>query len=161
MRGARHISLLLLLVSLAALAAACGSSSGSSSSSTGGGAAGLLQARLRALAAGAPAGRHAYWLGPQFRTAPVAFVNPGWGRFAILSYHAFDRAPGTGGVDLDVATFTARPLALPGGHRVVTRTPSGQQVVLVFRSPAHPSAALVRAAKAALQPIPPDVRYPA
>jgi hypothetical protein len=40
------------------------------------------------------------------------------------------------------------------------RTATGQGVVLIFRSPAHPNAALVSAAKAALQPIPQRVRFP-
>jgi hypothetical protein len=40
------------------------------------------------------------------------------------------------------------------------RTATGQDVVVILRSPAHPSSALVRAAKAALQPIPRRVRFP-
>jgi hypothetical protein len=64
-------------------------------------------------------------------------------------------------VDVDVESFRARPSAPATGYQVRVRTASGQDVVLVFHSPAHPSAALVRAARAALRPIPAQVRFPA
>jgi hypothetical protein len=147
MHRARLLSLLLL--ALAALATACGSSSRRAAPGS------ALQDSLRALASGAPPGDRAYWLGPQFHHAPVSFVSPGWGRFAMLSYRR------TGDIVVDVASLAMSASVPAGGYQVRTRTPTGQDVVLIFRSPAHPSAALVRAARAALEPIPARVTYPA
>lgn len=147
MRGARLTPL--LLVSLAVLATACGSSSGT------GDARSPLQVSLRALATGAPHGDRAYWLGPEFKGAPVAFADAAWGRYAVLTYHRIQD------VDIDVESFPGSASAAPTGFHVRMRTATGQDVVVIFRSPAHPSAALVRAARAALQPIPQRVRFPA
>ena len=146
MRGTRLTAL--LLVALAVLATACGTSSptGDSRSS--------LQASLRALATTAPHGDRAYWLGPEFNGAPVAFADSAWGRYALLTYHRIQD------VDVDVESFPGRARPAPTGFQVRMRTATGQDVVLIFRSPAHPSAALVSAAKAALQPIPPGVQFP-
>ena len=98
----------LLLVALAALATACGSSSRQAAPGS------ALQDSLRALASGAPAGDRAYWLGPQFQRAPVSFVSPGWGRFAMLTYRR------AGDVVVDVASLAARASVpaggLPGAH---------------------------------------------
>jgi hypothetical protein len=146
MRGARLRSL--PLVALAALATACGASSRAGYSR------GSLQTSLRALATGAPHGDHAYWLGPQFNRAPVAFADPAWGRSAMLTYNRVQD------VDVDVESFPGRASTASTGSQVRVRTATGQDVVVIFRSPAHPSAALVRAAKAALQPIPQHVRFP-
>ena len=146
MRGARWKPL--LLVALAALATACGASSRDD------GAAGSLQGNLRALAVGAPAGDHAYWLGPAFHDAPISFANGSWGRYALLTYHEVSD------VDVDVESFPSSSAAPSKGFRVPMRTRTGQDVVVIFRSPAHPSAALIRAARRALQPIPPHVSVP-
>jgi hypothetical protein len=146
MRRARLTSLLLL--ALAAFVTACGASSHDD------GAASSLQGSLRALASGGPHGDRAYWLGPEFHSAPVSFANSSWGRFALLTYHQIQD------VDIDVESFPARAAAPATGYEVRTRTATGQDVVLVFHQPAHPSAALVNAAKAALQPIPPRVTFP-
>jgi hypothetical protein len=146
MRGARLTSL--LLVALAGLLTACGASShddGSASS---------LQGSLRALATGGPHGDRAYWLGPEFHSAPVSYANSSWGRFALLTYHQIQD------VDIDVESFAASAAVPADGYEVRTRTATGQEVVLVFHMPAHPSSALVRAAKAALQPIPLRVTFP-
>jgi hypothetical protein len=147
MRGARLRSL--LLPALAALATACGASSQAGYSR------GALQTSLRALATGAPHGDRAYWLGPEFNRAPVAFADPAWGRYALLTYRRVQD------VDVDVESFAGRAAAASTGFQVRMRTATGQDVVLIFRSPPHPSAALVAAAKAALQPIPKRVQFPA
>jgi hypothetical protein len=146
MRNARWKAL--PLVALAALATACGASSKDD------GAPGSLQGSLRALAAGAPAGDRAYWLGPAFHHAPVSFANGSWGRYALLTYHEVSD------VDLDVETFPSATVTASKGFRIPMRTRTGQDVVVIFRSPARPSAALVRAVHHALQPIPLHVTYP-
>jgi hypothetical protein len=136
----------LLLGALAVLASACGASSQTRTPK--------LQDSLRALASGAPAGAHAYWLGPAFHGAPVRFANSSWGRYAILTYGRPQD------VVIDVESFRAHAAGEGRAFRVRVRTPTGQDVLLVFRSPSRPSAALIRAARAALQPIPVHVRYP-
>jgi hypothetical protein len=136
------------LIALAALATACGASADDT------GAPPSLQGTLRSLADGAPSGDRAYWLGPAFHGAPVSFADASWGRWALLTY---DRRQD---VDIDVESFAARATGAFTGFRVRTRTASGQDVVLIFHEPAHPGAALVRAAKAAVQPIPLRVTYP-
>jgi hypothetical protein len=146
MRGTRLTPL--PLVALAALATACGSASGTGNAQS------SLQVSLRALATGAPRGDRAYWLGPEFNGAPVAFADQAWGRYAVLTYHRIQD------VDVDVESYPGRAPAAPAGFHVRMRTATGQDVVMIFRSPAHPSAALVSAAKAALQPIPQRVRFP-
>jgi hypothetical protein len=138
----------LVLVALAALATACGASADDT------GAPPSLQGSLRALAGGAPSGDRAYWLGPAFHRAPVSFADASWGRSALLTYHRRQD------VDIDVESFASRATGAFAGVRVRARTPSGQDVVLIFRQPAHPDAALMRAAKAALRPIPLRVTYP-
>jgi hypothetical protein len=146
MRGARWKPL--LLVALAALATACGAST------TDTGAPVSLQGSLRALAGGAPAGDHAYWLGPEFHHAPVSFANATWGRYALLSYHEVSD------VDVDVESFPSAATIASKGFQIPIRTSTGQEVVVIFRSPAHPSAALVRAVRRALRPIPLHVAFP-
>jgi hypothetical protein len=146
MRNARWKPL--LLVALAALASACGASTKDD------GASGSLQGNLRALAAGAPAGDRAYWLGPAFHAAPVSFANGSWGRFALLTYHEVSN------VDLDVETFPSATATGSKGFRIPIRTHTGQDVVVIFRSPARPSAALVRAVHRELRPIPLHVSVP-
>ena len=136
------------LVALAALSTACGASANDT------GAPPSLQGSLRALASGAPRGDKAYWLGPAFHRAPVSFADAAWGRSALLTYNRRQD------IDIDVESFASRASGSFTGFRVRTRTASGQDVVLIFRRPAHPDAALVRAAKAALQPIPLRVTYP-
>ena len=116
MRGARLTSL--LLVALAALATACGASSQTGFSR------GALQTSLRALAAGAPHGDRAYWLGPEFNRAPVAFADPAWGHFAVLTYHRVQD------VDVDVESFPGRAAPARGAAQVRVRTATGQDVVL-------------------------------
>jgi hypothetical protein len=138
----------LLLVAVAALATACGASANDT------GAPATLQGSLRALAGGAPRGDRAYWLGPAFHRAPVSFADASWGRSALLTYHRRQD------VDVDVESFASHASGVFSGFRVRTRTASGQDVVLIFHQPAHPDAALVRAATAALQPIPLRVTYP-
>lgn len=146
MRGARWKPL--LLVALAALASACGASTKED------GAPGSLQGSLRALAGGAPAGDHAYWLGPEFQHAPVSFANGSWGRYALLTYHEVSD------VDVDVESFPSAATIASKGFRVPIRTSTGQSVVVIFRAPARPSAALVRAVRRALRPIPLHVSFP-
>jgi hypothetical protein len=147
MCGARLIPI--FLGALALLASACGTSSQERPSS-------VLQASLRALARGAPAGGHAYWLGPQFRRAPLRFADNSWGRYAILTYSRLLDA----GLAVDVESFRSRAAGPVKGFPVLVHTATGQDVVLVFHVPRRPDAALIRAAKAALQPIPPGVTYP-
>jgi hypothetical protein len=136
------------LIALAALATACGAAADDT------GAPPSLQGSLRALADGAPSGDRAYWLGPAFHRAPVSFADASWGRSALLTYHRRQD------VDIDVESFASRPSGASTGFRVRMRTANGENVVLIFHEPAHPDAALVRAAKAALQPIPLRVTYP-
>ena len=144
MRGAS--SKPLLLGAIAVLASACGAARQERPPT--------LQASLRALAGDAPAGDHAYWLGPEFHGAPVRFADGSWARFAILTYN---RAQD---VDVDVESFRRQALGVGRGFPVRVRMATGQDVVLLFHTPRRPGAALVRAAKAALQPIPVDVTYP-
>jgi hypothetical protein len=144
MRGAR--SKPLLLGALAVLASACGVTSQEGPP--------RLQANLRALASGAPAGDRACWLGPEFRGAPVRFADAAWGRYAILTYGRPQD------VVVDVESFRAHAPGGGTGSAVRVRTASGQDVLLVFRFPRRPSLALRRAAKAALQAIPAHVVYP-
>jgi hypothetical protein len=146
MRGVR--SNLLPLGALVALLTACGSSSQETPRIE-------LQNSLRALASSAPAGDHAYWLGSEFEGAPVTFADASWARYAVLTYRA-DNV----GIDLDVESFRAGEDDESSPSRVRTRTATGQDVVLVFHVPARPNSALLRAAKAALVPIPPRLRYP-
>ena len=146
MRGARCTPL--LLVALAALASACGASS------TDTGAPGSLQGSLRALAGSAPAGDHAYWLGPEFHHAPISFANSSWGRYALLTYHEVSD------IDVDVESFRASATIATKGFRIPIRTSTGQEVVVIVRSPAHPSAALVRSVRRALRPVPLHVAVP-
>jgi hypothetical protein len=142
----RVSSKLLLLGALVVLAPACGAPSHERSPT--------LQASLRALAGDAPAGDHAYWLGPEFQRAPVRFADASWARFAILSYN---RAQD---VDVDVESFRGHALDVGQGFPVRVRTATGQDVVLLFHMPRRPGAALVRSAKAALRTIPAGVTYP-
>ena len=57
-------------------------------------------------------------------------------------------------------TFRSRAHGRAEGFPVRVRTATGQDVVIVFHSPAKPGAALIRQAKAALVPIPPRVTFP-
>ena len=102
----------------------------------------------------APAGDRAYWLGPEFGRAPVRFADGSWGRFAILTY---DRPQD---VDIDVESFSGHGRGVGKGFPVRVRMATGQDVVLLFTRPGEPGAALLSAAKAALQPIPAGVTYP-
>jgi hypothetical protein len=145
MRGTRLTPL--LLGALAMLVSACGASSQDNPSNT-------LQSNLRALASGAPAGDHAYWLGPQFHGATVRFANPDWGRYAILTYARLSD------VDIDVESLRPGVAGRVDGFAVRVRTAGGQRVLLVFHVPKRPSTALIRSAEAALQPIPPHLTYP-
>jgi hypothetical protein len=135
----------LLLGALATLTSACGSASQEGPPK--------LQDSLRALASGAPAGGHAYWLGRVFQGAPVRFANPSWGRYAILTYARPQF------VHIDVESFRSHAVGESKRFAVRVRTPTGQDVLLVFSSPRRPSAALIRAARAALEPIPLHVSY--
>ena len=84
----------------------------------------------------------------------MSFANGAWGRYALLTYHEVSD------VDVDVESFPAGTATGSQGFRVPIRTSTGQEVVVIFRSPAHPSAALVRAARRALRPIPLHVSFP-
>lgn len=145
MRGTCSIPLLLGAVGL--LVSACGGSSADNPSSS-------LQSSLRALASGAPAGTHAYWLGPQFHRATVRFADPEWGRYGILTYERL------ADVDVDVESLRPGIAGRGDGFTVPVRTAGGQRVLLVFHVPRRPSRALIRSAEAALQPIPPHLTYP-
>jgi hypothetical protein len=119
---------------------------------------GPLQVPLRALAKGAPPGKHAYWLGPEFREARVSFAGGSWTGFAMLTYqHVED---GKFVLDVFVQTFPALAHGdQPNIYLATVHTATGQDVVLGFRKPAHPDAALLRDMKGAVQAIPADVKY--
>jgi hypothetical protein len=138
----------LLLGAVALLASACGASSAGTTSSS------SLKSDLEALAKSAPSGDRAYWLGPEFHGAPVRFADDAWGHYAILTYGRLED------VDVDVESFRSHVIGPAKGYAVRVRTPTGQDVELVFHVPRHPDGALVRAAKAALQPIPARVSFP-
>jgi len=144
MRGARPTSL--LLGALAAVASGCGAVAQERPPS--------IQASLRDLASTAPAGDRAYWLGPEFHGAPVRFADASWGRFALLTYHE------PSSLDVEVESFRSHADAAGAGFRVRVRSADGQSVVLLFHTPAHPSAGLIAAARNALRPIPVHVTYP-
>jgi ribosomal protein L34 len=145
MRRAR--SLPFVLAASPALAAGCGAHAGEDAPPS-------IQSDLRAVAGGAPAGDHAYWLGSVFHGATVTFADETWGRYAVLT----DRERHE--IDIDVETFRPLGSGRPSGFRVRTRTATGQDVVLVFHAPRRPGAALVRQAEAAVAPIPLHVTYP-
>jgi hypothetical protein len=63
-------------------------------------------------------------------------------------------------MDVDVESFRAHAGARADGFPVRVHTTTGQDVVIVFHVPVRPGAALIRAAKAALVPIPARVTYP-
>jgi hypothetical protein len=145
--AARGPSIALLLAAVAGISAACGSSSRQPPSS-------VLQSDLRSLVSSAPHGDRVYWLGPQFHRAPVRFADASWGRYAILTYNRSQD------IDVDVESFRSQISGAGKGYAVRTRAPSGQDVLLLFHSPARPSAALIHEAEAALAPVPAGVVYP-
>jgi hypothetical protein len=119
---------------------------------------GPLQIPLRALANGAPPGKHAYWLGPKFHDARVHFAGGSWTGCAMLNYQHVD--DGKFVLDVDVQTFPALAHGdQPKIYLATVHTTTGQDVVLRFNEPAHPNTALLRDIKAAIQPIPKDVTY--
>jgi hypothetical protein len=63
-------------------------------------------------------------------------------------------------VDIDVESFRWHAGGRAEGFPVRVRTATGQDVVIVLHTPAKPGAGLIRAAKAALAPIPARVTYP-
>lgn len=84
----------------------------------------------------------------------MRFADAAWGRFALLTYDE------PGGVDVEVESFRSHARAAGGGLRVEVRATDGQAVVLLFHTPARPSATLIGAARRALRPTPVHVIYP-
>jgi hypothetical protein len=84
----------------------------------------------------------------------VRFADGSWTRFAILTYNRPQD------VDIDVESFSGHAPGVGRGFRARVRMATGQDVVLLFHTPRRPGAALLSAAKAALQPIPAGVTYP-
>jgi hypothetical protein len=116
-----------------------------------------LQASLRGLASGWPAGKHRYWLGPAFRGAKV-YSTMGW---------ASDAPSYAGGPDelaISVETYPGKIPADVAGrvdpdHAVIVHTASGQDVVIDVHMASHRDEALLAAAAVAVQPLPSNVTY--
>jgi hypothetical protein len=118
-----------------------------------------LESSLRGDAQEAPAGKHAYWLGPSFRGSHVTSVSGSWGDQVAVTY-SFANADGSPRISLDVISF-ARQASPDKTNAFSTQIhlTSDQDVQIRVRWPAHPSERFIRDARSAIRKIPNDVEY--
>jgi hypothetical protein len=120
-----------------------------------------LQDLLRRASFGASPTTGAYWLGPEFHGARIQDAGGGDGNYDVNVDYGKGNSIGQATLLLSIVSYAgAAPKQPHPESRVRVRMQDGQDVVVSFFVPRTPSRALLREARAAIQPISHDVTYP-